>query len=375
MAFIDVHVLQTVPPSNINRDDTGSPKTAIFGGVRRARVSSQAWKRATRKYFNDHLEKSDIGYRTKRIVDLVAEKVVESGVVSEAAESAATKTVELAGVKVKAPKKAKGDGAAEPATPQSDYLVFISAGQIENLAKLAASIATEGRVVSKAEARAAFNEDQSFDVAMFGRMVADDAELNIDAAVQVSHAISVHAVDNEFDYFTAVDDLQQAENIAGAGMIGTVEFNSSTLYRYATINLELLRENLGDAAAAARAAATFVEAFARSMPTGKQNTFANRTLPDAVVVVARGDQPVNLAGAFEDPVVRKDGRSVVIGAARALESLNSEVSHTYGRLHKAWVAGTSSVTSELSGFGTPVTLAELVEAVETTAVESLGLPQ
>ena len=134
------------------------------------------------------------------------------------------------------------------------------------------------------------------DMALFGRMVADDPSLNYDAAAQVAHSISTHAVKNEYDYFTAVDDCQ-AEDNAGAGHLGTVEYNSSTLYRYATVNVLELKGKLG-AEQAAETVRAFGEAFLFSMLTGKQNTFANRTLPDAVYVTIREDQPVNLCGAF-----------------------------------------------------------------------------
>lgn len=145
-------------------------------------------------------------------------------------------------------------------------------------------------------AKAALSRDHSVDVALFGRMVADDANLNVDAACQVAHAISTHAVATEFDYYTAVDDQNPAEE-TGAGMIGTIEFDSATLYRYATINVPALLRSLGDTEATAQAVEAFVRSFATSMPTGKQNTFANRTAPDAVVVMVRPDRPVNLVGA------------------------------------------------------------------------------
>ena len=137
---------------------------------------------------------------------------------------------------------------------------------------------------------------------LFGRMVAQKASLKYDAAAQVAHSISTHAVQNEYDYFTAVDDCQVEDN-AGAGHLGTVEYNSSTLYRYATVNVMELAGRLG-AAQAAETVRAFGEAFLFSMPTGKQNTFANRTLPDAIYVTLREDQPVNLCGAFERAVPR-----------------------------------------------------------------------
>jgi CRISPR system Cascade subunit CasC len=150
-------------------------------------------------------------------------------------------------------------------------------------------------------------------VALFGRMVADDPSLNTDASAQVAHSLSTHKVSNEYDYFTAVDDLSSEES-AGAGHIGTIEFNSSTMYRYATVAIHQLAEQLAEDTV--QAAVQFVRAFVCSMPTGRQNTFANRTLPDAVLVTLRNDQPINLVGAFEKPVPASDEGYVAPSARR-----------------------------------------------------------
>ena len=174
-------------------------------------------------------------------------------------------------------------------------MFFISHGQLEALAELAV---TEEKP-DKKQCQAALKVNPAVDVALFGRMVADDPSLNFDAAAQVAHAISTHAVQNEYDYFTAVDDCSPAD-YAGAGHLGTVEYNSATLYRYATVNVTELEKNLGERTP--EAVRAFAEAFIRSMPKGKINTFANNVLPDAVYVTVRHDQPINLVGAFEMPV-------------------------------------------------------------------------
>lgn len=321
--YIDIHALQTVPPSNINRDDTGAPKSAQFGGVRRARVSSQAWKRATRAEFNSHLDQSELGERTMFVAERIAEAITrKDGNLSDKAEDMAVEVLKATGLKVEKPKPKDGVDEAELRW-KTQYLVFVSRAQIEKLADLAIAAAEEGKAVPKKEAKAALNDDHSIDVALFGRMIADAADLNVDACCQVSHAISVHAVSNEFDYFTAVDDNAAEDNL-GAGMIGTVEFNSSTLYRYANVNADELAASLGSVEAAARAVEAFVKAFVVSMPTGKQNTFANRTLPDLVVVRVRGDQPVNLAEAFENAIEGTDGRTkkAAIALGRYSEQLD-----------------------------------------------------
>ena len=189
------------------------------------------------------------------------------------------------------------------------------------LARLAAEDCEE-----KDDYKKALKENPSVDMALFGRMVASDPSLNYDAAAQVAHSISTHAVQNEFDYFTAVDDCAP-EDSAGAGHLGTVEYNSSTLYRYATVNMVELVHLLG-AEKAAQAVRVFGEAFIRSMPTGKQNSFANRTLPDAVYVTLREDQPVNLCGAFEKPV-RKSPEGYAEPSKTALKQYAQQVYACY----------------------------------------------
>jgi CRISPR system Cascade subunit CasC len=304
--FIDVHILQTVPPSCVNRDDTGSPKTAVYGGVTRARVSSQAWKKATRDEFKrDVLGEDDIGVRTKGIAAMVA-KYITGPHIDKA--DAASKILIAAGLQEKSTKAGK-----------DAPLFFMAPAQAKALAEL-----VDGGDYDKTAAKDALNSAPAIDIALFGRMAADNANLNIDASCQVAHAISTHKVENEYDYFTAVDDFPPEDKTdAGAGMIGTVEFNSSTLYRYATIALHDLERQLGGKEASAAAVKAFLQAFIRSMPTGKINTFANKTPPDYVLITLRGDTPVNLVGAFETPV-KADG-GYVKNSIAALETKEEEV--------------------------------------------------
>lgn len=374
MTFLDIHILQSVPPSNINRDDTGSPKSARFGGVRRARVSSQAWKRATRKRFNATLDKSDIGHRTKRVVEKLAEEIqaMDRDIPEEVSRQLAGEALKLAGIKLTTPKPPKDAPEGFRPVDQTGYLLFLSAGQFAKLAELAVDAHQSSRKVDGKLAKAAINSENSFDVSLFGRMVADDAELNVDAAAQVAHAISVQAVEAEFDYFTAVDDMQERDQEAGAGMIGTVEFNSSTLYRYATVNIPGLRRNLGDSAATARAVAAFVDSLVLSMPTGKQNTFANRTVPEAVVVSIRSDQPVNLVGAFESPIALGGDKSVVAGAAAALADRHGEIADVYGPPVKTWVVSIGDATVPLRGVGDRVDMRSLTVQLEEAVLDRLG---
>ena len=344
--YIDLHVIQTLPPSCVNRDDTGSPKTAIYGGVTRARVSSQSWKRAMRLMFADMYTEEEKGIRTKKIVDLLAKKISELDSEIQSAEKLAKKVLEAAGIKL-----TEKNGKAE-----TGALFFISAKQIEKLAELAIAH-PDGKFEKedKKELQEALKNYPSVDLALFGRMVADEPSLNYDATAQVAHAISTHAVHNEYDYFTAVDDCTSEDN-SGAGHLGTVEYSSSTLYRYATVNAAELANYLGGDTP--KAVKNFAEAFITSMPTGKQNTFANRTRPDAVYVTVRRDQPVNMACAFEKPITTKGG--YVEQSIKALVDYAKESYEDYvNEPEMAFAVG-----RELESLATTMNLTKLLDELE-----------
>ena len=331
--YIDIHVIQTVPPSNLNRDDAGSPKQAMFGGVRRARVSSQAWKRATRMHFVERTPPAAQATRTARISALLRDGLVARTDLDAAQADRVTSAL-LAPLEIKGGKKKENTA----------YLLFFGRAQLDRIIEQAAARLGAGTtelsdkalaaVLTDISVRAELGVGHPIDVALFGRMVADLPDLNVDAAVQVAHAISTHAVETEFDYFTAVDDEKDLSlgDDAGAAMIGTIEFNSATLYRYATVCLHELIHNVGGATDdAVDAVRRFVDGFIRSMPTGHQSSFAHRTLPDAVVVVVRDDQPVNLVSAFERPVRPKRSEGGYAAASLvALASAAAEVGERWG---------------------------------------------
>ena len=325
--YVDIHIIQSLPPSCVNRDDSGSPKSAVYGGVRRLRVSSQSWKRATRLYFNDILDAKDVGVRTKRVVEVLAERITEDAPeLAGDAAALAKKVFAATKIKLSSPRGKKD------APQESCYLLFLSTSQIARLAELAIASARDGEALDAKTIRKIFKEEHAVDIALFGRMVAEDPDLNVDAACQVAHAISTHAAENEYDFFTAVDDdkSRSEEEDAGAGMMGTVEFSSATMYRYATVNLDMLVENLGDDDAALRALEVFIKGFCLSMPTGKQNTFANRTLPEAIVVSVRDDQPVSLVGAFEKPIRTNEADGYLTRSVEALAEHARAIEDNYG---------------------------------------------
>ncbi|MET7639611.1 type I-E CRISPR-associated protein Cas7/Cse4/CasC [Streptomyces sp. NPDC005438] len=395
--IVDIHVLQTVPPSNLNRDDTGTPKTAVYGGVRRSRVSSQAWKRATRTAFQQLLDPTELGVRTKKVAQLIGDTIreLQPEIATEESWELARAVVEagtgskLAVPERKKPKKGKDTDAAEeeakPLPPESSYLMFLSAQQRRGLAELA----VEGRddiaaflkvKENKERVREIADTRHSVDIALFGRMVADGADINVDASAQVAHAISVHAVENESDYYTAVDD-ENTEEETGAGMIGTVEFNSATLYRYAALDVDRLADNLGQGldeeadstAPVRRAVEAFVRGFVSSLPTGKINTFAHHTPPDAIVVKLRESRPVNFVGAFEEPTMAESGSGHVRQASERLAEQIADVEEKFGETALAtWVVQAGRNTAKLAAVGESVTLDALVEGVGTAVAERRG---
>lgn len=288
--FLDIHAIQSVPSSNINRDDTGSPKTAQYGGVTRSRVSSQSWKKAIREYFKENGVNAEVGIRSLEIVRYVASKIrqQDSSITQEDAMTMAENVIKDAGISVK-DQKARA-------------LFFISDKQAQKLA----TAVLDGDYVKK-DLKEMLTSDPAIDIALFGRMVADDPALNEDASSQVAHAISTHAVQTEFDFFTATDDFSSRED-AGAGMLGTVEYNSSTMYRYANVAVhEFFKQLNENSDAVANSLALFIEGFLKSMPTGKANSFANQTIPQAVLITLRDDRPVSLVTAFEEPIVSNRG--------------------------------------------------------------------
>jgi len=392
--IIEVHILQTVPPSNVNRDDGGTPKTAVYGGVRRARVSSQAWKRATRLAFRDLLDPADLGVRTRRIVEVLGERITaqQPALDGDDALTLAAEVVRTAtGTKAMPPRRraesAGSSGGERQSAPQSPYLVFLSTRQLDGLARLAVEGAHDIKAFlrdkdNKARARGIADTRHSVDIALFGRMVADTADMNVDASVQVGHALSVHAVDNESDYFTAVDDQKRRDHHVGAGMVGRTEFNSATLYRYAALDVDRLRDNLGvglrpealRTEPVCRATRAFLRGFIASMPTGKINAFGNHTLPEAVIVTLRSTRPVSFVSAFEEPVLAdpRTGGYLRSACGRLLGHV-SAIERAYGISgDPRWILRVGAATQSLAPLGTQVTLDELLDTVSDVVGDRLS---
>lgn len=363
--FLDAHVLQTAPANNMNRDDTGNPKTEVYGGKLRARVSSQAWKHVMRKEFEKTLDISRLGIRTQRAVERIAARICEQreDLTADAEKLAKDVVRIIVGKKgFKTIDKKESD--------QTSAIAFFAPHEIDELADLCITWHDDKQSTDKPtakmqnEAKHIFHGKTAIDIALFGRMLANAPELNVDASSQVAHAFSVDQITPQYDYFTAVDDDAPVDN-AGASMIDTTGFNSSTLYRYANINIDSLYEQLQDRKVTVQAVDAFLHAFLTSMPTGKQNSFANRTLPSVCVVMLRKEQPINMADAFEEPVYppdNKEGDSITQRAAKRLGEKMRDIEEKYG-MHpvKAWNVVVGDNIAELDAVSSAVTLPELRE--------------
>jgi CRISPR system Cascade subunit CasC len=326
--LIEIHLLQNHAPSNLNRDDTGSPKECVFGGVRRARISSQCLKRSIRRgdIFQEALE-GHLGTRTRQLPELVKQAFEKDETLAAYAETAAKKATGF-GTKKGDERKAETNG--KYLTAQTMFLTQADVDAVVASLKAAAKDAKTEKAFAALEAKKLQADAQakgfrpvSVDVALFGRMVTSEAFRDVEASCQVAHALSTHRVEQEFDYFTAVDDLQgisegEGEEDSGADMIGDVEFNSACYYKYFSVDVDGLVDNLvgrnlrrdiseaEEAEArdlACRAVAALIEGAAMTTPTGKQNTFAAHQLPAAILVEVRPVKtPVSYTNAFVEPV-------------------------------------------------------------------------
>ena len=308
MKLIELHILQSFPVSCLNRDDVGSPKTAVFGGVNRARLSSQSLKRAIREFAQDNLPESRFGgQRSKLIVQPLADALKKHGVADEKAASEHAANI--------ADKLAKLDAKADP--PQVGTLTFLAPSEIDSIAKQVAELLKTNPKSKDYEknldkfCKAAGLLDGA-DIAIFGRMAASLPSLTLEGAAMFSHALSTHKADNDLDFYSAVDDRKPKDDDAGAGMIGTLEFSSAVYYRYAALNLDLLADadHLAKLEVAARRQVVdaFIRATLQAVPGARKNSMNAHTLPGFVLGIYKSaGQPLQLINAFEEPVRPKSG--------------------------------------------------------------------
>ncbi|HMO82186.1 MAG TPA: type I-E CRISPR-associated protein Cas7/Cse4/CasC [Pyrinomonadaceae bacterium] len=326
--ILELHLIQNFAPSNLNRSDTGSPKDCIFGGVRRARISSQCFKRAMRTYFREKFEKPEnLAERSTRLIEKISQMLIDSGRDEEPSRKAALAALTCIGLK-----------ASKKDSTKTEYLLFMGRDELERIAAVCNenfdglsddNVSDETKKTVKKALMDLMKEGKAADLGLFGRMLADLPERNRDAASQVAHAISTHKVGLEFDFFTAVDDLRP-EDTAGSDHLGTVEFNSACFYRYANVNIDKLLENLqNDEELTKATVAAYIRAAVEALPTGKQNSFATHEKPSLVYAIVRDAGMMSLANAFEKPVYDPKG-GVVDRSVESLVEHYGKVTSVYG---------------------------------------------
>jgi CRISPR system Cascade subunit CasC len=352
--LVEVHMLQNHAPSNLNRDDSGSPKEAVFGGYKRARISSQCLKRSIRRseVFQTQLE-GLLGTRTRGLPGLVKARMIEAGLSPEMAEIGARKA---SGFGTEDGKEQTPNKTGHYRTAQT---MFLSQADIETVCEVIMAAAEEAgneKAFSKIAAKdlQKRSEDKGLrsmcvDIALFGRMVTSEAFVDVEASSQFAHALSTHKVDHEFDYYTAVDDLERAADDqagGGADMIGDVEFNSACYYKYFNVHIDGLVDNLTGRSfkrpissedemtareIAAKAVRALIKTACRVTPSGKQNSFAAFQPPSTVWVQIRDDNlPISYANAFSIPVNPRGPKGLEAQSALMLKDECESLTEMYG---------------------------------------------
>lgn len=328
MNLIELHILQSFPVSCLNRDDLGSPKSAIFGGVERARVSSQCWKRAIRSLAHEKQPQLFAGIRSKLVGPQIQEAANRLGCSEERGNAYATIIVNILG---------KDKAAGEVKT-----LLYFSPSIMEKIVQdlhesnlitdeMINAISSDNKETAEKELKKASDAakknlkglgsdvSDAADIALFGRMVANPPDLTIEGATMFSHALSTHAVRSDLDFFSAIDDVIQT-----SAHIDTAEFNSACYYRYIGINLDLLKQsNMFDQTQYKEVLKTFIEATVMANPVARKNSMFAYSLPAFILGIRRQGQPLSLANAFEEPVKQSKHGYV----AQSIEKLIEEWNH------------------------------------------------
>ncbi len=393
MTLIAIHLLQNHAPSNLNRDENGDPKDCLFGGFRRARISSQALKRSVRTsdIFTDYfIDQPDVlAVRTQLLPAEIQRRLSQfdlDDAVKKAIVEAATKfgkvdkspSVEVSNEdtedssgKSKGTKSRKDAAPAEPLM-KTKQLMFLTAAEMDQLTTELVALYQEKGATGFADIKwDKFHEKNgdkyiphSVDIAMFGRMTTSSPFKNIEAAVQVAHAFSTHTVTQEFDFYTAVDDISGE---TGAGFLGETAFNSATYYKYINIHWEGLLDNVqGDTKLATQTVRALTHAMMIAIPSGKQNSFAAHNLPDlALIEVREKNIPLSYANAFVKPVRANGLHSLTEASAEALQQYIPHINNMYGLTAER--AFLSTLAFSLDEARHCTTLAELLEWLPVSA--------
>lgn len=328
MKLIELHILQSFPVSCLNRDDMGTPKTAMFGGFKRARVSSQCFKRAIRMLFREFLPEFAQGARTKLLASAFL-KLIQGRSDVESIPKDLHITLAEAWGKVDFGKKG-GDG-----LPKSTTLTYLSPAEMLTMVDAALQCLKDNPKAKSSDlnkaalkaVKGAVGKDAA-DIALFGRMVANESSLTMEGSALFSHAISTHKSEPELDFYAAVDDLQPKEE-QGAGMTGMLEFSSACYYRYIAVNVDLLKTHLEGVTdeQMAEILSAFIRASVMAVPSARKNSMNASTVPSYILGLVRNGHPLQLVNAFESPVRPSGGY-----ATPSIEALKKE----YTRMKDVW---------------------------------------
>lgn len=328
--FLNIHVLMSHSPSCLNRDDMNMQKSAVFGGVRRVRISSQSLKRAMRKsaYYRNELGKPSV--RTRQLEKL--KKKFAAELQGDFPEELVGRTIDMIVGKPEGEEAERADAVAP-------WAVAEIARYCRRLTELEAEGVEAKKIPKMLEKESmGFREamGQAVDIALSGRMATSGLMTPVDGAMAIAHAITTHAVDADIDWFTAVDDLVADEGDVGAGHLNTQEFSAGVFYRYASLNIGQLRRNLGDIPReeALGIGRHLVRMMATVVPEAKQNSFAAHNVAD-FAMAAFGDMPISLANAFENPVERDRKGGFLIPSIAAFADYWKNVSNGYGLKDRA----------------------------------------
>lgn len=381
--FLDLHVVQTLPYSNVNRDDLGSPKSLTFGGTTRTRVSSQAWKRPVRLAVEEAIGVRAL--RTRRLPEQVFRELVGRGWPEDLATLAGAQVIRSAETKL-ALEKGDRTTASLLFLPDSaaPALADIAEQHQEVLAKALGKAAATKPLLPK-DAVHEILRSRNGSIALFGRMLAEIPGAGVDGAVQVAHAFTTHATSVQADFFTAVDDVNQWAEDAGSAHMNTGEFSTGVFYRYATLDLRDLAANVTsltgpqgrpaetaedtarDLETLRELATAFAVAFLGTMPGAKKTSTAPHTHPDLVHLAVRPDRPLSLAAAFEEPVrAREHGWG--LPSRQALSEYATRINRLLGTGELPYAAHAGLDDKPLAGLGTMVgSYPELIAAAVAAA--------
>lgn len=375
----EIHMLKNYPPVNLNRDESGAPKSCMFGGTTRGRVSSQCLKRSwrTSPLLAQTIGVEHLGIRTRKLPQLVAEKLTEMGVNREYIDAVFPK---ISGFGNK-------DGTENKDGNYTAQIIFYAPEDIQAVAESIYETLKDCQSLKEVKGlkakelqeavKGAQNRPITLDMALFGRMVTSNAFRDVEASMQVAHAISTNKLNMESDYFTAMDDLLSGDTVEekGSAMIGDTDYNSACYYSYASLDTDILMANLKDTPDAAQIVKVAIPALIRTMaltnPSGKQNSFAGNVLPSAILIECKEEKvPVSMVNAFVRPIKPEAANDydLVKGSIEALVRQVDSVQSSFGLAvkHRLWFCPTPySIVPECEATVCQ-TLPELVEQVAGT---------